>query len=126
MRKIRLGAKGGAVAALVLASLLLGGRVGEEIPSPLLAVLPALLLLLADVVGERPVFRRAPLLTGAGLVLIYLVGAWGGGLWRCLPYAGMAALLVCKAGFFPHGRGKRLACFFWGALLAAASLLTAH
>ena len=79
MRKIRLGAKGGAVAALVLASLLLGGRVGEEIPSPLLAVLPALLLLLADVVGERPVFRRAPLLTGAGFVLIYLVGAWGGG-----------------------------------------------
>ena len=79
MRKIRLGAKGGAVAALVLASLLLGGRVGEEIPSPLLAVLPAFLLLLADVVGERPVFRRAPLLTGAGLVLIYLVGAWGGG-----------------------------------------------
>ena len=127
MRKIRLGAKGGAVAALVLASLLLGGRVGEEIPSPLLAVLPALLLLASDVVGERPVFRRAPLLTGAGLVLIYLVGAWGGGgLWRCLPYAGMAALLVCKAGFFPHGRGKRLACFFWGALLAAAALLTAH
>lgn len=127
MRKIRLGAKGGAVAALVLASLLLGGRVGEEIPSPLLAVLPALLLLASDVAGERPVFRRAPLLTGAGLVLIYLVGAWGGGgLWRCLPYAGMAALLVCKAGFFPHGRGKRLACFFWGALLAAAALLTAH
>lgn len=58
MRKIRLGAKGGAVAALVLASLLLGGRVGKEVPSPLLAVLPALLLLLADVAGERPVFRR--------------------------------------------------------------------
>ena len=53
MRKIRLGAKGGAVAALVLASLLLGGRVGEEIPSPLLAVLPAFLLLASDVVGER-------------------------------------------------------------------------
>lgn len=127
MRRIRLGTKGGALAALLVASLLLGGGVREEIPSPLLAILPALLFLAADVVGERPVFRRMPLLTAGGLLVLYAVGACrGGGFLRCLPYAAAAALLPLKAGLYPHGRSGRIACFFWAALLTVAALLTAN
>ena len=40
MRKIRLGAKGGALLAVLGLSLLFGEKLGENLPAPLLAALP--------------------------------------------------------------------------------------
>ena len=127
MRKIRLGAKGGALLAVLGLSLLFGEKLGENLPAPLLAALPALLFLLSDALGERPAPRRLPLLLALSALLLYAAAALFGGGWRhYLPYGVLASLLALKAGVFPHGRGKRRASFFFAALLALSAGLTAR
>lgn len=127
MKEIRLWLTVGMLAAL----LALGALVGEEsfwiLTVPWMTALPALALMLADVAGEFPRVNAASLLTAAGSLCVYAVGALGsGGLGRYLPYALLSAFFLAKSGMYPHGRARRTACTVSALALLLAALYAAN
>jgi hypothetical protein len=120
-------ALGGALLLLLAAGWIAGENIWRALTAPQLTALPALLMMGADVVGERPRPHALPLIGAGGLLALFMALSLGAaGMGRCLPYLLCAALFLVKAGLYPRTRGQRDACAVWAAALALAALYAAN